>query len=58
MEMHCADCGCRVDRGVRVEMCGDPACCCRDLPVRGEHPGSDDGGDDRLGATPAAHRTG
>ena len=34
MEMRCADCGCRVDRGERLEVCGDPRCCCHDLPVR------------------------
>ncbi len=29
----CADCGCLVDRGIRVESCADPDCCCRHLPV-------------------------
>jgi hypothetical protein len=28
----CADCGCLVDRGARVESCMDPTCCCRHLP--------------------------
>ncbi len=29
----CADCGCRVDRGTRIESCPEPDCCCRDLPT-------------------------
>jgi hypothetical protein len=24
MEIICADCGCLVDRGIRVKVCGDP----------------------------------
>ena len=55
MEMRCADCGCRVDRGVRVEMCGDPACCCRELPVRAADPGDDPGDADGLGTTTAVY---
>ena len=34
MEILCADCGCRVDRGVRVAVCADPRCCCAHLPIR------------------------
>ena len=34
--MTCADCGCVVDRGVRLSTCGNPACCCRALPRREE----------------------
>lgn len=34
MEMFCADCGCLVDRGVRISSCGKPGCCCLDLPTR------------------------
>ena len=35
MEITCADCGCRVDRGVIIERCDrHPECCCRDLTVR------------------------
>jgi len=35
MEVICADCGCRVDRGVVVARCERyPECCCGDLPVR------------------------
>ena len=30
--MRCAECGCLVDAGRVVERCGNPACCCRDLP--------------------------
>jgi ketosteroid isomerase-like protein len=33
MEIYCADCGCLVDRGVRLISCGTPECCCLDLPV-------------------------
>jgi hypothetical protein len=33
MTIACADCGCLVDRGIRVESCADPDCCCRHLPV-------------------------
>ena len=32
--MLCADCGCLVDRGIRTAVCGDPECCCAQLPVR------------------------
>ena len=39
MEITCADCGCRVDRGVIVEPCErHPECCYRDLPVRDGRP--------------------
>lgn len=35
MEIVCADCGCLVDRGVRVTVCAvGPDCCCQDLPIR------------------------
>jgi len=30
----CADCGCLVERGVRVESCHRPDCCCEALPTR------------------------
>ena len=33
MTIACADCGCLVDRGIRVESCADFDCCCRHLPV-------------------------
>lgn len=33
MEILCAECGCLVDRGVRVIACGTDACCCLDLPA-------------------------
>ena len=35
VKIRCAECGCVVDRGVRVTPCGDPECCCKELPVRG-----------------------
>lgn len=42
MIIACAECGCVVDRGVRVESCGDLECCCSHLPVSdgedGPHP--------------------
>jgi len=41
VEIRCAGCGCLVDRGVRVALCGDPECCCKELPVRGS--GKDQG---------------
>jgi hypothetical protein len=31
--MFCADCGCLVDRGVRLIPCDESECCCVDLPV-------------------------
>ncbi len=34
MEMICAECGCVVDRGIRLAICHAPECCCRQLPVR------------------------
>jgi len=33
MEIYCADCGCLVDRGVRVIPCDQSECCCLDLPT-------------------------
>ena len=33
VEILCADCGCLVDRGVRVTVCGDPDCCCAHLAI-------------------------
>jgi hypothetical protein len=33
MEMCCADCGCLVDRGVRLISCDTRDCCCLDLPI-------------------------
>jgi len=35
MELYCADCGCLVERGIRVTPCGTSDCCCLHLPVRG-----------------------
>ena len=33
MRMGCADCGCVVDRGVRIGVCDDgERCCCAALP--------------------------
>src|SRR3954465_1975823 len=37
MEVYCADCGCLVERGLRVVPCGATQCCCRDLTLRDEH---------------------
>jgi hypothetical protein len=34
MEIACAECGCVVDRGVRMIPCKDTECCCRELPIR------------------------
>jgi hypothetical protein len=35
MEMTCAGCGCRVDRGEIVERCEQyPDCCCQHLRLR------------------------
>ncbi len=35
MVIACAECGCRVDRGVIIDRCGKhPSCCCQHLPVR------------------------
>jgi hypothetical protein len=35
VDILCAECGCRVERGVIVEPCDRyPACCCTGLPVR------------------------
>jgi hypothetical protein len=33
MEIYCADCGCLVDRGIRVIACDSSECCCLDLPM-------------------------
>ena len=32
MRMGCAECGCVVDRGVRLVACADLTCCCAQLP--------------------------
>jgi ketosteroid isomerase-like protein len=34
VEVACAQCGCVVDRGLRLVPCGDGACCCRALSTR------------------------
>ena len=34
MEMYCADCGCLVERGVRIVPCNTAECCCLDLPIQ------------------------
>jgi hypothetical protein len=31
--MYCADCGCYVDRGVRLIPCDTPSCCCEELAI-------------------------
>ncbi|HXZ99836.1 MAG TPA: hypothetical protein VEK76_05750 [Candidatus Binatia bacterium] len=36
--MACAECGCIVEAGARIAPCGDPRCCCRDVPVSGTLP--------------------
>jgi hypothetical protein len=33
MEIYCAECGCLVDRGIRVIACASRECCCLDLPM-------------------------
>jgi hypothetical protein len=33
VKIACAECGCVVDRGIRLAVCSDPECCCKDLPV-------------------------
>lgn len=34
MKILCADCGCLVDRGVRLQVCAIGAeCCCGELPM-------------------------
>ena len=38
VEVRCAGCGCIVDAGIRVSVCGDPNCCCRELRTRGPDP--------------------
>jgi uncharacterized membrane protein len=32
-EVACAQCGCRVDAGVRLAVCDHPDCCCQHLPT-------------------------
>src|SRR5579872_4568100 len=32
--MKCAECGCEVKRGTVVGHCGNPECCCKDLPTK------------------------
>ena len=34
VEMYCADCGCLIERGVRVVPCDSGDCCCVDLPIQ------------------------
>jgi hypothetical protein len=34
VQIHCADCGCFVDRGVVIRPCESDECCCTDLPGR------------------------
>ena len=34
VKVSCADCGCVVDKGVRLVPCGKSDCCCQHLPVR------------------------
>jgi len=34
VEFTCAGCGCSVDRGIRIESCGTPNCCCVHLPTQ------------------------
>lgn len=34
MELYCADCGCLVERGIRVAPCKTVECCCLDLPIQ------------------------
>ncbi len=38
MRVGCAECGCVVDDGIRVVLCPNVECCCRDLPSN-ETPG-------------------
>lgn len=33
MEIYCADCGCLVERGVRIIPCATEGCCCLHLPT-------------------------
>lgn len=33
MEIICAECGCLVDRGIRLHVCGDATCCCTELAI-------------------------
>ena len=34
MEILCADCGCLVDRGLRLSLCDDVGCCCAALALQ------------------------
>jgi hypothetical protein len=34
MEIYCADCGCVIERGVRVAPCNAAGCCCLDLLIQ------------------------
>jgi hypothetical protein len=34
VEFYCSECGCLIDRGVRVVPCQTARCCCVDLPVQ------------------------
>jgi len=38
VQVLCAGCGCTVDSGVRVAVCGNENCCCRELPTREPDP--------------------
>ncbi len=45
VEVRCAGCGCIVEAGIRVSVCGDPNCCCRELRTRGPDPTAEDASD-------------
>jgi hypothetical protein len=34
VKVSCAECGCVVEQGVRVVLCGEQDCCCQHLPTR------------------------
>jgi hypothetical protein len=34
VDIICAECGCIVDRGVRLAPCDSPECCYKRLPIR------------------------
>jgi len=36
MKIACAECGCVVDAGIRVNVCTDSGCCCAELPTAPE----------------------
>jgi hypothetical protein len=40
VQILCAGCGCSVDAGVRVTVCSDESCCCRQLPIQDQIPES------------------